>query len=128
MPEPSRSIRCATIRPSGPATSRARRYSRRSGFFFMTKPAGTRNARGSGQRPPPSATSNGRAKRRKQITAATGLPGRPMNTARPRRPNASGRPGLTAICQKCSWPRRSTVRTTWSSSPRETPPEVITAS
>ena len=45
MPEPSRSIRCATVRPSGPATSRARRYSRRSGFFFMTKPAGTRNAR-----------------------------------------------------------------------------------
>ena len=52
----------------------------------MAKSAGTRNARGSGQRPPPSATSTGRAKRRKHITAATGLPGRPMNTAAPELP------------------------------------------
>ena len=51
-----------------------------------------------------------------------------MNTQRPSWPKASGRPGLTAICQKCSRPWRATARTTWSSSPREAPPEVITQS
>ena len=43
---------------------------------------------------------------------ATGLPGRPTNTASPSRPNASGRPGFIAICQKSSRPRAATVRTT----------------
>ena len=56
--------------------------------------------------------------------AATGLPGRPTNTASPSRPNASGRPGFIAICQKSSRPSAATLRTTWSSSPREAPPEV----
>ena len=45
---------------------------------------------------------------------ATGLPGRPTNTASPSRPNASGRPGFIAICQKSSRPSRWTARTTWS--------------
>ena len=54
---------------------------------------------------------------------ATGLPGSPKKCADWIRPNASGRPGCIATCQKSIAPISPSTSLTRSSAPTETPPE-----
>ena len=93
----------------------------------------------------PAAASVCRAARRTAGAATASPPARTSRTPRPdcpagrRRPRcgrcrpritpiATGRPGLMATRQNTRLPMRSTALRTWSASPVETPPEVITRS
>ena len=85
MPEPSRSMRRAHA--AGRLVrrrARPRRYSLRPGCLAQRRrPPAPGRPRGARQAAPARRSSTGRANRRKQTMAATGLPGRPTNTASP---------------------------------------------
>ena len=102
--------------------------SRRPGFLLIGSIATAWNRGGNSSRRPASFHSAGRTKRWKVSIDATGLPGRPKNSAGPMRPTASGRPGCIATCQNSMPPASCSTALTRSWSPTETPPEVSTTS
>ena len=98
-----------------PSFTRTRRYSFRRSGFFQTKSERIGYDLGGATFAPCKARMKGRTNNKKVTKLDTGLPGKPTKKAfaesfsRRTSPNASGLPGLIAICQRLRRPSASTA-------------------
>ena len=99
--------------PAGVTRSAPPSSGRRMPRWYSTRPGRLRSdscvvarsfSSGGGSLSPASRSRAGRTNWQKVTITDTGLPGKPKNQAPPRRPKASGRPGLTATFQKRTSP------------------------